>query len=395
MNSSFDFDEIIDRRGTGALKYDISSHPELPEDVLPLWIADMDFQTAPCVIEALHRAADHGIFGYTKPEKAYDEVVTGWFRRHHGWCPDPSWMVQTEGVVMALALAVRAYSSEGDSVLIQQPVYYPFSEVIRDNGRKIVSSDLKLVNGHYEIDFDDFEKKIEENLIHLFILCSPHNPGGRVWTEEELKRIGDICLQHHVTVVSDEIHCDLLMPGYTHHPFMTVDPAFEDISVICTAPSKTFNIAGLQISNIFIKNRELRRRFRQELFKAGCGLSNIMGLTACQAAYEEGDGWYEACLKYIQSNLAFARDFLKTEIPEVQLIEPEGTYLLWLDFRGLGLSDGELEDLIVKKARLWLDDGKIFGKAGAGFERVNIACPRKVLEKGLIRLRDAVREYER
>lgn len=392
MEKNTNFDEVIERRETDSLKYDFAARRGKPEDVLPLWVADMDFQTSSLILDEIHKRVDHGIFGYTETREAYFETVAGWLEEHHNLQIKPNWLVKTPGVVFALAMAVKAYTNEKDAILIQQPVYYPFTEVIEDNNRTVVSNDLVLKeDGKYHIDFADFEKKILEHHIKLFLLCSPHNPVGRVWTKEELKRIAEICIKYNVIVVSDEIHEDFVFEGYVHTPFLNVDERLEDICVTCTSPAKTFNLAGLQISNIIIPNSKLRSAFKQQINAAGYSQLNTIGIVACEAAYRYGGEWLEAVKKYLQENLDFLRDYISHELPQIKLLEPEGTYLIWLDFRGLGLCERELEDLIVNKARLWLDSGSIFGKAGAGFERINIATSRTVLKEALDRIRDAVK----
>lgn len=386
----FDFDTVTERRGTNSLKYDFARERGKAEDVLPLWVADMDFQTAPVILERLEETVRHGIFGYSESKDEYFQAVAGWYRKHFGWEVKRSWMTKTPGVVFALAMAVRAFTKEGESVLLQQPVYYPFSEVITDNNRNLVNSPLKLVSGHYEIDFEDFEKKIVDNQVRLFLLCSPHNPVGRVWKEWELRRIGDICLKHGVLVVSDEIHSDFVWENHRHFIFASLSPEYADITVTCTAPSKTFNIAGLQVSNIFISNPKLRKAFRHEVAAAGYSQVNTMGLAACQAAYEGGEEWLAEVKKYIWGNFLFLKEYLEKKIPGIHPIVPEGTYLIWLDFRELGLTEKEREDLIVNKAHLWLDSGAMFGEDGEGFERINIACPRKILHQALEQLKNAL-----
>lgn len=389
---SYDFDRVVERRGTNCLKYDFAKERGRREELLPLWVADMDFETAPCVKKRLQKAVEHGIFGYSEGKEDYFAAVHAWYERYYGWDVKKEWLIKTPGVVYALAACVRAFTQKGDAVLLQQPVYYPFGEVILDNGRKLVNSPLVLTNGRYEMNFADLEEKIVLEKVKLFLLCSPHNPVGRVWTREELRKVGEICLRHGVLVVSDEIHSDFTWPGKKHQVFAALDPAFSDITVTCTAPSKTFNLAGLQISNIFIENAELRKRFQKEVARTGYSQVGLFGLIACQAAYEEGHEWLEELKAYLYENLLFVRSFLKEQVPEVKLVEPEGTYLLWLDFRGLSLSGEQLEDLIVKKAKLWLDSGRMFGPDGEGFQRINIACPRSVLVRAMEQLRDAVRE---
>lgn len=386
----YDFDKVTDRRGTNCLKYDFAAERGKPADVLPLWVADMDFPTAAEITDRLETAVRHGIFGYSEGKDDYFSAVAGWYKKHFDWEVKRNWLVKTPGVVFAIAAAIRAFTKEGDAVLLQQPVYYPFSEAIKDNGRILINSPLKLVNGHYEIDFADFEKKITEHQVKLFLLCSPHNPVGRVWEEWELRKIGEICLKHGVLVVSDEIHSDFVWPGHKHLVFASLSPEYADITITCTAPSKTFNLAGLQVSNIFISNPELRKDFRKAIAQTGYSQVNVMGLVACQAAYEEGEEWLSELKAYLYENLKFVRDYLHEHLPKVHLIEPEGTYLIWLDFRELGLTEEEREDLIVNKARLWLDSGAMFGADGEGFERINIACPRATLSQALTKLSKAV-----
>ncbi len=385
---NLDFDTIIDRKNTDCLKYDFAKRRGMPEDVLPLWVADMDFKTSSYVEDALAERARHGIFGYSESQTPYCEIVRDWMKRHHDWEVKEPWLIKTPGVVFALAMAVKAYTEPGDGVLIQSPVYYPFSEVIEDNGRRIVSNTLVLGEDHkYHIDFEDFEHQIKENQIKLFFLCNPHNPVGRVWTTEELTRLGDICLKYQVTVVSDEIHSDFIFRG-RHQVFADLKREYADITVTCTAPSKTFNLAGLLLSNIFISNRELRHKFRQQVNAAGISQLSPFGLVACETAYTQGEEWYQAMLVYVAENIAFTKEYVEKHLPGVEMVEHEGTYLVWLDFRKTGLSVEELEDLIVNRAKLWLDSGKIFGKSGEGFQRINVACPRQILEEALHRIRE-------
>lgn len=383
---NLDFDTIIDRKNTDCLKYDFAKRRGMPEDVLPLWVADMDFKTSSYVEDALAERARHGIFGYSESQTPYFEIVRDWMKHHHDWEVKEPWLIKTPGVVFALAMAVKAYTEPGDGVLIQSPVYYPFSEVIEDNGRRIVSNTLVLGEDHkYHIDFEDFERQIKENQIKLFFLCNPHNPVGRVWTAEELTRLGDICLKYRVTVVSDEIHSDFIFRG-RHQVFADLKREYADITVTCTAPSKTFNLAGLLLSNIFISNRELRHKFRQQVNAAGISQLSPFGLVACETAYTQGEEWYQAMLAYVAENIAFTKEYVEKHLPGVEMVEHEGTYLVWLDFRKTGLSVEELEDLIVNRAKLWLDSGKIFGKSGEGFQRINVACPRQILEEALHRI---------
>lgn len=387
---NLDFDSVTDRRGTKSLKYDFAKRRGMPEDVLPLWVADMDFKTSSYIEDALVKQARHGIFGYSEVQRPYFEIVSAWMKKHHDWEVQENWLVKTPGVVFALAMAVKAYTEPGDGVLIQMPVYYPFSEVIEDNGRKVVSNTLYLgEDNRYHIDFSDFENKIIEEKIKLFFLCSPHNPVGRIWTGEELTRLGDICVKHHVIVVSDEIHQDFAFQG-KHLVFAGLKKEYEEISLVCTSPSKTFNLAGMPLSNIFIPNRELKHTFCKELDAAGISQLGVMGLVACEAAYGRGEEWYQAMRSYVAENIAFTQKYVKESLPGVRMVEHEGTYLVWLDFRGTGLSAEELDERIVYQAKLWLDSGKIFGESGRGFQRINVACPRSVLSEALERIRKII-----
>ena len=388
----YDFDKVIDRHGTNCLKFDFAKERGKNGDELSLWVADMDFQVAKPITDALQAQVNHGIYGYTEVKSDYFDIVKNWFKDNFDWEIKKGSLVKTPGVVYAIAMAVKAFTKEGEAVIIQQPVYYPFSEMIIANNRKLVNSPLVLKDGRYEIDFEDFEKKIVENNVKLFILCSPHNPVGRVWSVEELKRIGDICIKHDVVIFSDEIHADFVYEPNKHHVFASLGESYAANSVIATAPSKSFNIAGLQVSNIFIENKKLRDAFRNEIVKSGYSQLNTMGLVAARAAYESGKEWLDEVRAYIKDNLIFFRDYLKENIGELSLIEPEGTYLVWVDFRKLGLSEKQREDLIVNKAKLWIDSGAMFGVDGEGFERFNIACPRSYLKKALDSLAKAIKD---
>lgn len=391
---NLDFDTVVDRRNTRCLKYDFAVRRGMPEDVLPLWVADMDFKTSSYVEDALVQRSKEAIFGYSEVQRPYFDIVKGWMERHHQWQVDEHWLVKTPGVVFALAMAVKAYTEPGEAVLIQSPVYYPFSEVIVDNERKLVSSDLKQDgSGHYYMDLEDLEEKIIKEKVRLLFLCNPHNPVGRVWTKEELTALGDICVKHGVVVVSDEIHADFVFEG-KHQVFAAIKKEFEEITITCTSPSKTFNLAGLMISNIFIADRKLRHRFRKELDRAGISQLGVMGLVACEAAYSQGEVWYEKMHEYVKENIEYTREFVNTRLPGVKMGEHQGTYLVWLDFRETGLSVEELEHLVIHKAKLWLDSGRIFGDCGKGFQRINVACPRKTLTIALTRLEKALTEKE-
>jgi cystathionine beta-lyase len=392
MERNLDFDRIVDRRDTNCLKYDFAERRGMPKDVLPLWVADMDFQTSSYIQDALAATVEHGIFGYSEGREDYFAAVSGWMKQHHNWDVQEKWLVKTPGVVFALAMAVQAFTEPGDAVLVQLPVYYPFSEVIKDNDRVVVSNTLVCgEDGTYRMDVEDFERQITEHHIKLFFLCNPHNPVGRVWTPEELTAIGDICLKHNVIVVSDEIHADFAFTR-EHTVFAGLKKEYESFTVTCTSPSKTFNIAGLQMSNVFIPNEKLRRAFRKRLDANGYSQLNVMGLVACKAAYEHGEEWYEAMRTYVKANIDFTAQYVEENLPGVTMTPTEGTYLVWLDFRQTGLGVDELEDLIIHKAKLWLDSGKIFGESGRGFQRINVACPRTTVKEALDRIKTALEE---
>jgi len=381
----YDFDSVIDRSNTYSIKYEPSWRGK-PDDVLPLWVADMDFAAPPCVREALASRAQHGIFGYSEPDTAYFRVTRKWFEERFGWTVERDWLTITPGVVNALYLAVRAFTKPPDGIVIQQPVYYPFESSIKKTGRQLLVNELVYSGGRYGIDFQDFETKIKQ--AKMFIMCNPHNPVGRVWKQDELERMGEICLRHNVTVIADEIHEDFIFPGHKHIVFSALNEDLANITVTCTSPSKTFNLAGLLCANIFISNKELREKFKEEY--AGCGLSQpgVMGLIACKAAYEGGAQWLERLLDYLAGNMLFLKTYLSKHIPKIRLIEPEGTYLAWLDCNDLGISAKKLDETLVNKGKLWLSSGLSFGKGGNGFERINAACPHLVLQNALERLKN-------
>ncbi len=388
----YDFSQVIERNNTLSIKYDFAKERKKPSGLLSLWVADMDFPVAQEIKDALIERCNHGIFGYSEVKTPYYEVIAKWYQEKFNWSTKKQWLVKTPGVVAAIANAIRAFTNIGDAVLIQKPVYYPFFLTIEDNQRKVVNNSLVYKNGRYEMDFVDFEEKIISHKVKLFVLCSPHNPVGRVWNKEELLKIGDICLKHKVIVVADEIHADFVYQGHQHQVFANLKTDYQEITVTCTAPSKTFNIAGLQVSNIFIANENLRKKFKQELKKTANADINVMGLIACQAAYSQGEDWLRQVKIYIAENLEYVKTFLRDNLPQVKLVEPEGTYLLWLDFRELNLTEEELEDLIINKAKLWLDGGTMFGTEGVGFQRINIACPQKILIQAFTQLKEALKQ---
>jgi cystathionine beta-lyase len=390
----YDFDRVIPRQNTNSLKFDCAIRRKRPADILPLWVADMDFQAPKEVIDALAAKAEHGIFGYSEPDEEYFAALNHWFQTRHGWEVHPEQVTITPGVVFALSTFIRVLCKPGDAVMIQEPVYYPFRRCILDNHRKVVVNELLFDGETYQINWPDFERQIIEHQVKVLLLCSPHNPVGRVWTREELTRLGETCLRHGVFVVADEIHQDFIYPGCRHTVFPTLADDFAKISAVCTAPSKTFNLAALHTANIIIADRNIRDAFRRELDRVGYSQPNIMGLVACQAACRYGAPWLEQLNEYLTGNLNLFREFLAIRLPELKLIEPEGTYLTWVDCSKLGMRGSELDDFITYQAKLWLDDGNMFGKSGNGFQRFNIACPRSRLQQALNQLETAIRDRQ-
>ena len=378
----YDFDTVVDCRGINSLKHDFARERGKPEGLLPLWVADMDFPIPPEVLEDIQKRVNHGIFGYTEPKDDYYDALIGWFDSRFGYRVSSHEIIKAPGVVFALVQAIKATTLPGEAVMIQTPVYYPFYEIIRNNERMLATNPLVYEGGRYSIDFEDFERKIINHGVKLFILCSPHNPVGRVWTHSELATMNEICERHGVIVISDEIHCDLVMSGHTHTCFGVLN----ENAIIATAPSKTFNLAGLQTSNIFIKNAGLRSKLKAEINRSGYAQLNTLGLAACQSAYAKGGAWLEEMKSYLVGNIRFAREFLAARLPRIQLVELEGTYLLWLDFSAYGFTQNELDRRITEGAKLWLSSGTTFGQDGEGFQRMNIACPRATLAEALDRL---------
>ncbi len=378
----YDFDEIINRRGTGSYKWDSTEEA----DVLPMWVADMDFRTAQPIIEALQRRVEHGIFGYTLVSKEYYESIIRWFNRRHGWRMERKWMMYTSGVVPAISAIIKALTMPGDKVLVQTPVYNCFFSSIRNNGCEVESSPLMRVGSTYRMDFDDLERKVADPKVKLMLLCNPHNPAGRVWTREELAKVGDICSRHNVIVVADEIHCELVYPGHRYTPFASVSDVCLHNSVTCFSPSKAFNIAGLQIANIVSDNENVRQRIDKAInINEVCDV-NPFGIVASMAAYNDGEEWLDQLLDYLKGNYEYMSSFCEKHLPDFPLTTLEGTYLVWMDCRSIGLTSEELERRLVKEACLRLNAGRMYGSEGEGFMRWNIACPRSVLKEGLERL---------
>lgn len=383
----YDFDTIVDRYNTGSVKYDTAERSGMPADVMPMWVADMDFRAPDEIVSRMRQLCDFGVFGYTMVTDSYFDAVRNWFSSRFDWEVERKWLVTTPGVVFALSAAVKAFTEPGEGVLIQRPVYYPFTEVVENNGRVVVNNSLRYDKGSYAIDYEDLEAKLARDDVKLMLICSPHNPVGRVWTRDELSKVCRLCLKYNVKMVSDEIHSDFVFSNREHVPLASLSEQVRENCVVCTAPSKSFNLAGLQISNIFIPNRDMRHAFRRELEKTGLFGVNMVGLCACQAAYESGGDWLDQLKEYLEGNIQFLKSFVNEHMPRIKVVDTEGTYLVWMDLQELNLVDQK--DFIVNKAGLWLDTGSMFGEEGLGFERINVACPRAVLEEALNRLKRA------
>jgi len=386
----YDFNEIIDRSKYHSVKWDELETIFGVKDVLPMWVADMELKSPKPVIEAIKNAAEHGVYGYTSRPDSYYQAIIDWIKKRHNWEVEKDWISYSPGVVPALSFIIKAFTQPGDKIIVQPPVYYPFFRVIEDNGCQIVNNPLKIKNNKYVMDLEDLEKKIDDSQVKILILCSPHNPVGRVWQIEELRKLGEICLKHNLIVVSDEIHADILFKGYRHTPFASISQEFAQNSITCTAPSKTFNLAGLQTSAIIIPNKEYNRIYNNMLNSLALNENNYFGLVALEAAYKYGEEWLNQLLSYLNENLEFLIKYFEEKIPKIKAIRPEGTYLIWLDCRQLGLKSKDLNSFMIKKAKVALDDGCWFGKEGEGYVRINIACPRSFLEEGLKRIETAV-----
>ena len=396
-NKNIDFDKIVDRRGTDCTKWD--SRPEIPEgadypigdDLLPMWIADMDFESAPEITRALVERASHGVFGYTDvPDSCYQAIIN-WEARRHGWRVRREWIRFTPGAVAAAHMAVQALCQPGDRVIVQPPVYYPFFRTALNNGMRLSRAPLSLRDGRYEMDLEAFERCAADPRVTLFILCSPHNPVGRVWSREELEQIGEICLRHGVRVFADELHCDLIMPGHgPHTPFASINDALRENSITVIAPSKTFNLAGLQATVVITPDPELRRRFDNVLSRNSISRPNLFAVTAMEAAYSHGERWLDEALVYIQDNYDFLVRRMGENLPSVKVLPLEGTYLAWMDFRAVEPDPRKLQRWMLTQARVWLDEGYVFGKEGEGFERIVLACPRSRVQEAVDRMTAAL-----
>lgn len=388
--STFDFDTVINRRGTNSYKWDIVKE----EDVIPLWVADMDFKAAPAILEALKKRVEHGVFGYTLVPDSYYEAIINWFARRHNWQIDRSWIIYTTGVVPAVSCAIKALTLPGEKVLIQTPDYNCFFSSIKNNGCEVAENELVRRGDSYEVDFEDFERQCADEKTTVFLLCNPHNPAGRVWTKEELERMNDICLAHGVRVISDEIHCELVMPGHRFTPFAAISDACRDNSVVLNSPTKAFNIAGLQIANIICADPAMRRRIDRAVnINEVCDV-NPFGVAALQAAYNESEEWLDSLNHYIWGNYLALKEFIAKELPRLEVARLEGTYLAWVDIKATGLTSDEAYEKLMKEGRVYVNSGTMYGRrAGEGYLRINLACPRATLLEGLKRMGGVLRQY--
>lgn len=381
--AKYDFDQLIPRRGTNSVKWD----EEPAADILPMWVADMDFRTAPCVVEALRRRVEHGVYGYATVPESYYGAVTSWFARRHGWAPGADWILPVTGVIPALSAILRALTRPGDRVLVLTPVYNHFFIAIDNSGCSAAECELTYGNNRYTVDFDALERRAADPAVKLMLLCNPHNPAGRVWTPEELRRIGDICLRRDILVVADEIHCELVMPGFRYTPFASLSEEFARRSVTCASPSKAFNLAGVQVANIFAADAGLRERIARSLEINETGMISPFAIETLTAAYTDGAEWLDALNGYLWENYLFLRDYFARHLPQFPVLPLEGTYLVWADCRAAGLSSDALTRRLLDEGRLHVNSGSMYGAAGEGFIRLNIACPRKLLAEGLDRLK--------
>ncbi|MBT2575607.1 pyridoxal phosphate-dependent aminotransferase [Bacillus sp. ISL-51] len=384
------FDLRENRLGTKSVKWDKAEALFGVSDALPMWVADMDFRAPEAITEALKERLDHGIFGYTSPDTNTKEAVASWFETRHGFRPDPLSITFSPGVVTAISMAIQAFTEPGDPVLIQSPVYTPFYQMTKENERQVLHNPLREENGIYHMDFEDLEKKLSDPGVKLMILCNPHNPSGRSWSRDELLQLGTLCAAHDVTVVSDEIHSDLMLYGRKHTPFASLSEEFARISITCAAPSKTFNIAGIQASAIIIPDRYKRATFSSVMHRNGISDLNAFAVAAIEAAYTKGGPWLDALLPYLERNIDMVQTFLRDELPQVRMMKPDASYLIWMDFSRCGLSDAELKERMLKKGKIILEPGTKYGPGGEGFMRLNVGCSAATVKEGLSRIKAAL-----
>lgn len=388
----YDFDKITQRENTSCVKYDLRKEFFGKADLLPLWVADMDFETPGFIREAVIERANHPIYGYTFRSASFNDSIIRWMKLRHAWDINKDWISFSPGVVPALNMAVLSYTRPGEKVIVQPPVYFPFFTAVKNHDRELVYNQLRETNGRYEMDFEDLEKKIDDKT-KLLLLCHPHNPVGRLWSKHELEQLVDICHRKKIIIISDEIHSDLMLNGNMHIPLATISPQAAEITVTCIAPSKTFNLAGLGSSALIISNEDLRKSYEKTLDHIHIGMGNLFGITSMEAAYNMGEDWLDQMLVYLNGNYEFMKEFFEKRIPKIKIIEAEATYLIWLDFRSLGLSDKALKEFVIQRAGLGFNDGPMFGPGGSGFQRINIALPRVMLKKALEQLEKAVNEF--
>lgn len=389
------FNEQIDRRNTASLKWDATEERFGKKGILPLWVADMDFKAPQAVIDAIKKQVDQGVFGYSLvPQSTYDSIIN-WLETYHNWKTEKEWITFSPGVVPAISSLINAFTEPGDGIIIQSPVYYPFFHMVKKNDRALLNNQLMFTDGQYKIDFDHLEEIVQEHQnVKMFILSNPHNPVGRVWTREELIKLGDFCVKHDILMISDEIHSDLIFEGNTHIPLASISEEFANQTITCMAPSKTFNLAGLQTSYLVMPNKEHHRTYMSYYQSQGLSSPNSLGITALEAAYNEGRPWLDNLMEYITENLEFLISYIEENIPSLSVIRPEGTYLVWIDATKLGLHEKELEKKLVEEGEVAFNQGYTFGKGGEGFIRINLACPKATLEEALNRLKKAVNEND-
>lgn len=386
---NYNFDAVIDRSNNFAAKWSEMDKKFGTNDLLPMWVADMDFKAAPCIIDALKERLDQGIYGYTTRPDSYNQSIVNWISRIHDWNIKSEWLVFSPGVIPTISVLIQEMTNKSDKIMIQEPVYSPFNSVVKDNGRELVISELvQLDDGSYVMDYEDIEAKIKD--VKLFILCNPHNPVGRVWSKNELKKLGDICLKHNVKVISDEIHSDIIFKNNKHIPFASICEEFEQNTITCMAPTKTFNIAGLQTSYVVLPNEEDYKILDSAFARLDIRRNNSFSLVATEAAYNHGEDWLKEFLEYLEGNVDFAIKYIEEKMPSLKVKKPEGTYLLWVDFSKLGVSDECIAKALVEKGRVALNQGTSFGNSGKGFQRINLACPRSMVEEALVRIEKAI-----
>lgn len=386
------FEDKINRKNTNSIKWDGHEKFNIHPDSIPLWVADMDFKTLPEITQALNKQVEFGVYGYAFEPDSYFDSVISWMKRRHNWNIQKEWILTTPGVVSGVNACILAFTEENDSILIQEPVYHPFKNSIKYNKRIPIVNELVRSNTHYSIDFTDFENKIVKNNVKLFILCSPHNPVGRVWLKEELIQMADICHKHNVIIVSDEIHMDFVFKGHEHHVLVNLKPEYQEFVITLVAPSKSFNLAAFKISQLITVNLDYKKRIEHEYERLGFHGHNTFGLLACEVAYRSGDQFMDDVVEYIYQNILFIKDYISNHISQIQVMDIEGTYLLWLDMSALQLEQSELMEFLNQKAHLWFNDGSIFGASGKGYVRMNCATQREIIKLSLEQLKNAINQ---